>query len=153
MSAALDPSTLLVFEMNGEVLPREHGYPARLLVPGRYGMKNPKWVIGLRPTRREFVDWYGQRNWSKTGIVRTMSRIDTPAPGAMLPAGTNTVAGIAYGRSHPIQRVEYSADGATTWRSARLLEGAPDPDRWVRWQGEFTLAPGATVKLMARATD
>ena len=87
MEAALDRETLLVYEMNGEVLPHEHGYPARMLVPGRYGMKNAKWVAGLRPLRREFVDWYGQRNWSKTAVVRTMSRIDQPAPGATLPAG------------------------------------------------------------------
>ena len=78
----MDPATLLVYEMNGQVLPYEHGYPARLLVPGRYGMKNPKWVIGMRPMTREFLDWYGQRNWSKDALVRTMSRIDTPGPGA-----------------------------------------------------------------------
>ena len=81
MEVALDPETLLVYEMNGQVLPREHGYPARVLVPGRYGMKNAKWVVALRPVSREFVDWYGQRNWNKDGIVKTMTRIDTPAPG------------------------------------------------------------------------
>src|SRR5215831_5705436 len=78
MDVAMDPATLLVYEMNGDVLPYEHGYPARLLVPGRYGMKNPKWVIGMRPMSREFLDWYGQRNWSKDAVVRTMSRIDSP---------------------------------------------------------------------------
>jgi DMSO/TMAO reductase YedYZ molybdopterin-dependent catalytic subunit len=153
LDVALDPGTLLVYEMNGELLPREHGYPARLLVSGRYGMKNPKWVIGLRPMRREFVDWYAQRNWSKTGIVRTMSRIDAPAPGATLPSGTQTIAGIAYGGSNPMQRVEYSADGGQSWQNARFVDGAPEPDRWVRWQGDFTLPAGATLKLVARATD
>ena len=153
MPAALDPTTLLVYEMNGEVLPREHGYPARLLIADRYGMKNPKWVIGLRPVRREFTDWYGQRNWSKTGIVRTMSRIDTPAPGATLPGGATTVAGIAYAGARGVQGVEYSADGGSSWHAARILDPAPGQDRWVRWQGEFTLASGATVKLVARATD
>ena len=52
----MDPAMLLVYEMNGQLLPREHGYPARLLVPGRYGMKNAKWVVGLRPTKREFTE-------------------------------------------------------------------------------------------------
>ena len=55
------PETLLVYEMNGQVPPREHGYPVRMLVPGRYGMKNAKWVVALRVMNREFVDWYGQR--------------------------------------------------------------------------------------------
>jgi DMSO/TMAO reductase YedYZ molybdopterin-dependent catalytic subunit len=153
MQVALDPQCLIVYEMNGEVLPREHGYPARLLVPDRYGMKNPKWVVGLRPVRREFSDWYGQRNWSKTGIVRTMSRIDMPLAGAALPAGSNTVAGIAYAGARGIQVVEYSADGGTTWQAAQILEPAPGQDRWVRWQGRFNLPPGGKVKLVARATD
>ena len=52
LEVAMAPDALLVFEMNGQVLPREHGYPARILVPGRYGMKNAKWVVALRPMRR-----------------------------------------------------------------------------------------------------
>jgi DMSO/TMAO reductase YedYZ molybdopterin-dependent catalytic subunit len=153
IEAAMDPGTLLVYEMNGEVLPREHGYPARLLVPGRYGMKNPKWVIGLRPMAREFVDWYGQRNWSKDGIVRTMSRIDSPAPGAKPSAGRTAVSGVAYAGTRGIQRVEYSSDGGETWRDAAMLEPAPGQDAWVRWQGSFEFTPGARLTLMARATD
>jgi DMSO/TMAO reductase YedYZ molybdopterin-dependent catalytic subunit len=153
IEVVMDPATLLVYEMNGEVLPREHGYPARLLVPGRYGMKNPKWVIGLRPTSREFVDWYGQRNWSKDGIVRTMSRIDSPAPGATPDVGPNTVSGVAYAGTRGIERVEYSSDGGKTWRDATLLEPALGEDTWVRWQGSFDFTPGAKVTLMARATD
>ena len=153
IEAAQDPATLLVYEMNGEVLPREHGYPARLLVPGRYGMKNPKWVIGLRPMSREFADWYGQRNWSKDGIVRTMTRIDSPAPGAALSPGRNTVSGIAYAGTRGIERVEYSSDGGETWHDATVLEAAPGADSWVRWQGSFDVTPGAKATLMARATD
>jgi DMSO/TMAO reductase YedYZ molybdopterin-dependent catalytic subunit len=153
MEAAMDPATLLVYEMNGEVLPREHGYPARVLVPDRYGMKNAKWVIGLRPMTREFVDWYGQRNWSKEGIIRTMSRIDSPAPGATLQAGQNMVSGVAYAGTRGIARVEYSSDGGNSWRDAQILEPAPGPDTWVRWQGSFAFAPGVKTVLMARATD
>jgi DMSO/TMAO reductase YedYZ molybdopterin-dependent catalytic subunit len=153
IEAAMDPATLLVYEMNGEVLPREHGYPARLLVPGRYGMKNPKWVIGLRPMSREFLDWYGQRNWSKEGIVRTMTRIDSPAPGAKPSAGENTLSGIAYAGARGIKRVEYSSDGGDTWDDAEVLEPAPGQDAWVRWQGPFEFVPGARVTLVARATD
>jgi DMSO/TMAO reductase YedYZ molybdopterin-dependent catalytic subunit len=153
LDAVLDPDTLLVYEMNGEVLPREHGYPARLLVPGRYGMKNAKWVIGLRPMTREFYDWYGQRNWSKEGIVRTMSRIDSPVRGAALPPGPATVSGVAYAGTRGIQKVEFSADGGTTWRDAELLEPPLGPDSWVRWRGSFTVQAGATTTLVARATD
>ena len=88
---------ILAYEMNGQVLPREHGYPTRLLMPGRYGLKSAKWVIAIRPQQRETLDWYGQRGWSKDGVAKTMSRIDVPGAGAMLPAGRQRIAGIAYG--------------------------------------------------------
>ena len=153
MEVAMDPATLLVYEMNGQVLPREHGYPARVLVPDRYGMKNAKWVIGLRPMTREFADWYGQRNWSKEGVVRTMSRIDRPAPGATIQAGSNNVSGVAYAGTRGIKRVEYSSDAGNSWRDAQILEPAPGPDSWIRWQGSFNFAPGVQTVLMARATD
>jgi DMSO/TMAO reductase YedYZ molybdopterin-dependent catalytic subunit len=153
MDVAMDPATLLVYEMNGEVLPFEHGYPARLLVPGRYGMKNPKWVIGMRPMTREFLDWYGQRNWSKDAVVRTMSRIDSPGPGDALAAGANTVSGVAYAGMRGIRRVEFTSDGGDTWQEADLVEDAPGPDAWVRWRGSYSVAPRGKVALLARATD
>lgn len=153
MDAAMDPGTLLVYEMNGQVLPYEHGYPARLLVPGRYGMKNPKWVIGLRPMSREFLDWYAQRNWSKDAIVRTMSRIDQPGPGAQLNPGQNTVSGVAYAGTRGIKLVEFSWDDGETWHAADLLEPQPGQDAWVRWRGTFPFTAGSPVTLVARATD
>ncbi|HEX2186068.1 MAG TPA: molybdopterin-dependent oxidoreductase, partial [Chloroflexota bacterium] len=153
LEAALDPETLLVYEMNGQVLPREHGYPVRVLVPGHYGMKNAKWVVGLRPMGREFVDWYGQRQWSKQAVVKTMTRIDVPGPGAELPPGQHRIAGIAYAGDRGVAKVEFSADGGRTWRVAELLEPPAGRDTWVRWQGQFTLAPGAETTLVARATD
>jgi DMSO/TMAO reductase YedYZ molybdopterin-dependent catalytic subunit len=154
IEAAMDPSTLLVYEMNGQPLPREHGYPARLLVPGRYGLKNTKWVAALRPMRREFVDWYGQRNWSKLGHVKTMTRIDTPAPNAVLPAGDHRVAGIAYAGDRGIAKVEYTVDGGKSWRAAEMLDpSGPGKDVWVRWEGKVTLAPGTEMTVTSRATD
>jgi DMSO/TMAO reductase YedYZ molybdopterin-dependent catalytic subunit len=153
MEVALDPATLLVHEMNGEVLPREHGYPARLIVPGRYGLKSAKWVVGLRAMQREVTDWYGQRNWSKDAIVRTMSRIDVPAPAASVPPGDYNVAGIAYAGQPGVSKVEYSADGGHVWQEAELIEPPLGPDTWVRWIGRFTIEDGAVRVLMSRATD
>ncbi len=151
--AALDPNTIVAYEMNGTVLPYEHGYPARVLVPGRYGYKSPKWIRVIRPSVRPVVDWYGQRNWSRDGIVKTMTRIDVPAPAATLPAGPQQIAGIAYASNRGISRVEFSADGGASWTPATFLEPQPGVDAWVRWEGSFDLPTGATVKLVARATD
>ncbi len=146
-------ATLLVYEMNGTVLPIEHGYPARLLVPNRYGMKSPKWVVGIRPMREAFVDWYGQRGWSKEAIVQTMTRIDVPAINQELPPGEHRIAGIAYAGTRGISTVEYSADGGKTWQQARFLEPPAGKDTWVRWEGTFTLAPNTPLTLAARAVD
>jgi DMSO/TMAO reductase YedYZ molybdopterin-dependent catalytic subunit len=150
---ALSDEALLIYEMNGEVLPREHGYPARILVPGRYGMKNAKWIVALRPMRREFIDWYGQRAWSRDAIVKTMTRIDVPARGGSILPGPQRVAGIAYAGARGIAKVEYSADGGETWETADLLEPPAEKDVWVRWEGAFTALAGEEMTLVARATD
>jgi DMSO/TMAO reductase YedYZ molybdopterin-dependent catalytic subunit len=150
--AAGDPETLVVFEMNGQPLPREHGFPARLLVPGRYGMKNPKWLAGIRAMNQEYAGWYDQRNWNKDGIVKTMSRIDVPADGARLTAGEQRIAGISYAGDRGVKMVEFSADDGLTWQPARILEQMPGKDAMVRWEGTFMLARTET-RLTVRATD
>jgi len=148
----LDPEALIVYEMNGQVLPREHGYPARLLIPGRYGMKNPKWLAGIRALDQPFVDWYQQRGWTQDGIVKTMSRIDVPADGASLESGPQRVAGIAYAGDRGIRGVEVSADGGTTWQPTSLLEPAPGRDAMVRFEATFQMAD-TPLTLVVRATD
>jgi DMSO/TMAO reductase YedYZ molybdopterin-dependent catalytic subunit len=152
-SVANDPQSLIVYEMNGEPLPREHGYPARLLIPGRYGMKNPKWLALIRALREDFPDWYEQRNWNKDGFVKTMARIDVPADGGALIAGPQRVAGVAYAGARGISLVEFSADGGQSWEEATLLEPPAGKDAMVRWEGSFNLAEGQSVMLVVRATD
>ena len=113
-------STLLVYEMNDQVLPLEHGYPARLLIPNRYGMKSPKWVIAMRPTNEVHLDWYGQRGWNLNAFVQTITRIDAPIHGQIMEAGDHTIAGIAYAGSRGISQVEYSADGGANLAAGEL---------------------------------
>lgn len=151
--AAGDPNVLLAYEMNGTVLPREHGFPVRVIIPGRYGVKNAKWVVNLKPMTQPYVDWYGQRNWSQTAIVRTMSRIDEPLNGAMVPAGSVRVAGVAYAGDRGIAKVEVSADAGRTWRLASLVEPPLGKDTFVRWQTSVPLADGQSATLVVRATD
>ena len=131
-------STLLVYEMNDQVLPLEHGYPARLLIPNRYGMKSPKWVIAMRPTNEVHLDWYGQRGWNLNAFVQTITRIDAPIHGQLMAPGEHTIAGIAYAGSRGISQVEYSANGGSTWQRASFVEPAIGGDVWVRWEGTFS---------------
>ena len=150
---ALDPESLLVYEMNGHILPRQHGFPVRLLVPGRYGMKNAKWVIGIRALGEEHVDWYGQRGWNRIGIVRTMSRIDVPDDGVQVLAGRHRIAGIAYAGDRGVAAVQFSSDGERTWHPAAFLEAPLGRDTWVRWQAHFDIAAGQKLTLTCRAID
>lgn len=151
-SVATDPNVLVVYMMNDQILPREHGFPARLIVPDHYGFKSAKWLVNLKPMTQSFLDWYGQRNWNPSGIVKTMARIDVPAPGATVPAGSSKIAGIAYGGSRGVATVEFSADGGKSWQIA-ALEPAIGADTFVRWSGAFTAGKGAAIELTARATD
>jgi len=153
IEVALDPDTLLVYEMNGQPLAREHGYPARILVPGRYGMKNAKWVVALRPLRLDPGDWYGHRGWSRDAVIKTMTRIDTPGRDADLPPGSHRIAGIAYAGNRGIQRVELSADGGDRWQPAEILDRPAGRDVWTRWEGTFDISPNTTLTLMCRAID
>ena len=78
MSEALHPDTLLAYEMNGEQLPSKHGFPARLLVGGLYGMKNPKWITRIELVDYNFQGYWMQRGWSDPAPYKTSSRIDVP---------------------------------------------------------------------------
>ena len=151
--AASDPNVLLAYEMNGTVLPREHGFPVRVIIPGHYGVKNAKWIVNLKPMTQPYVDWYGQRNWSQTAIVRTMSRIDEPLNGASVPAGNARVAGVAYAGDRGVAKVELSADGGRSWRPASFVDQPLGKDTFVRWQAEVPLAAGQSAQLVVRATD
>jgi DMSO/TMAO reductase YedYZ molybdopterin-dependent catalytic subunit len=148
-----DPEVILAYQMNGEVLPREHGFPVRVIVPGRYGLKNAKWIVRLQPMTQAYVDWYGQRNWNQLAIVKTMSRIDVPVNGATLPAGTNDIAGVAYAGKRGVSQVEFSADGGATWQPAVLSEAPLGSDTFVRWRSSFDLAADQAATLVVRATD
>jgi DMSO/TMAO reductase YedYZ molybdopterin-dependent catalytic subunit len=148
-----DPETLVVYQMNDQPLPREHGFPARLLVPGRYGMLNPKWLAGIRVMNQEYAGWYEQRGWNKDGVIKTMSRIDTPADGAQLAPGEQRVAGVAYAGDRGVSKVEISLGDSDTWTPADFLEPMPDRDTMVRWQTTFMMPSSGSVLITVRATD
>ncbi len=84
--------------MNGEPLPAEHGFPARLVVAGLYGyVSATKWLDAIQLTTWEDVDGFWiPRGWSKEGPIKTASRIDVPRSGATLDAGPQPIAGVAW---------------------------------------------------------
>lgn len=145
-----DRNAILAIGMNGEPLPLEHGFPARLVVPGLYGyVSATKWVTELEVTRFDAARAYWtDRGWSERGPVKISSRIDVPR--GQVDAGTVDVAGVAWHQHTGIASVELSIDDGP-WREAELAR-AISVDTWVQWHYRWDAAPGAHV-LKVRATS
>ncbi|MBM3213300.1 hypothetical protein FJZ36_00065 [Candidatus Poribacteria bacterium] len=150
---AMHPRAILAFKMNGEDLPREHGYPVRLLNPGKYGQKCPKWINNIEIVAKEYHGYWETRGWSDVAAVKTATRVHVPTKDATLPAGSYRISGSAFdgGSMGGIQRVEVSTDGGSTWHAAEIWASA-DPLTWSLWQYEWTIPQGAKkTKVLARA--
>ena len=152
VAQAMHPTTLLVTGMNGEPLPPDHGFPARLIVPPIYGMKNVKWVERIEAVDLDYQGYWQTRGWSDPAPYQIWGRIDTPASGEQIPAGPAVAAGVASAGDRGIFRVEISLDEGATWADA-TLEPSINPDfTWVRWVFPFE-ATGPAANILMRATD
>jgi DMSO/TMAO reductase YedYZ molybdopterin-dependent catalytic subunit len=151
LSLALDPRSLIVYEINGEPLPVSHGFPARLLVPGLYGMKNGKWLTSLTLGTGGYTGYWEERGWTRTARVKTTARIDQPADGDTLPSRAGFIAGVAYAADRGIARVDVSMDGGATWQAATLRRPLSDLT-WVLWEAPWTPAAGGHY-VVARAIE
>jgi DMSO/TMAO reductase YedYZ molybdopterin-dependent catalytic subunit len=151
---ALDPTRepMIAVGMNRAPLPAEHGYPARLIVPGLYGyVSATKWLSEIELTTREAFDGYWvPLGWAKDGPIVTESRIDHPSDGAQLPAGTVDIDGVAWAPDRGVQAVEVRIDGGP-WQ-ATLLSGAISRATWVQWWLRWQATSG-THTIEVRATD
>jgi DMSO/TMAO reductase YedYZ molybdopterin-dependent catalytic subunit len=143
---------LLAVAMNGAALPVEHGFPARMVIPGLYGyVSATKWVTDIEVTTFAAASAYWpQRGWSQQAPIKTESRIDVPAGGATLRPGMTPVAGVAWAQHKGIAAVEVRVDGGP-WHQARLA-AVPDIDTWRQWVWEWPATVGNHL-LEARATD
>jgi DMSO/TMAO reductase YedYZ molybdopterin-dependent catalytic subunit len=150
----MEPSRepMIAVGMNGEPLPRAHGYPARLIVPGLYGyVSATKWLAELELTTfDQFHGYWVPLGWAERAPVLTQSRIDVPTSGARVPAGSVAVAGVAWAPDRGVRTVEVSVDDGS-WQAAAL--SAPiSKATWVQWLFRWDATPGPH-RLSVRATD
>jgi DMSO/TMAO reductase YedYZ molybdopterin-dependent catalytic subunit len=143
---------LLAVGMNGEPLPLDHGFPARLVVAGLYGyVSATKWLAEIELTTWDAFDAYWvPKGWAKEGPIKTQSRIDTPQPNARVAAESRQIAGVAWAPGRGISRVEVQVDD-TGWQEAELSEPLSN-DSWRQWLINWDAQPG-THRLQVRATD
>jgi DMSO/TMAO reductase YedYZ molybdopterin-dependent catalytic subunit len=148
---AMDPVTLLAYEMNGEPIPQNHGAPVRVLLANRYGMKQPKWLTAIEVTDREYRSVKGywvQQGWSQDAYVKVNSafRVQTK-DGAGLALG-----GWAYAGNRGISKVEFSPDDGKTWLPAALKEALGE-HTWQLWSATWTPPRPGEYSIKVRATD
>jgi DMSO/TMAO reductase YedYZ molybdopterin-dependent catalytic subunit len=151
LDRALHPDTLLAWEMNGQPLKAEHGFPARLLIPGIYGMKNVKWLSGITIVSEPFLGFWQNQGWDDAAPYQTESRIDVPAGRDAFPTGVLSVGGVAFAGDRGIQSVEVSTDGGQTWQPAQVKPGL-SPYTWQLWRGDVQV-DRSTHEIRVRATD
>ena len=154
LEEALEQETLLAYEMNGVPLPTEHGFPIRLLNPGNYGTKNPKWIINIQ-LAAEHESYWEKRGWDPIAQVKLATMIGTPSEGEEITGGkTYTVSGAAFdaGNHGGIKKVEVSIDYGQTWEEAEIW-AKDSPLAWVLWKWDWQV-PEKTepVEIYARAT-
>ena len=143
---------LLAIGMNRDVLPANHGFPARIVVPGLYGyVSATKWLTEIELTTWDAFDGYWiPRGWSKEGPIKTQSRIDRPKGRSSVAAGDYAIAGVAWAPNVGIAGVEVQVDDEA-WTAAELSVPLSD-DAWVQWRFDANLDPGDHV-VRVRATD
>jgi DMSO/TMAO reductase YedYZ molybdopterin-dependent catalytic subunit len=156
LEKALDPTTLVVYEMNGETLPDRHGFPARVIVPGYFGEKHVKWITRIEVADDSAVGFYEKQGWGPDFIVPTRSRIDEPDPESIIPGATAAngirVRGVAFGGDRGISRVEVSFDDGGIWQEAKL-DYPGTKLTWALWSYDWRPAAAGNYALIVRATD
>jgi DMSO/TMAO reductase YedYZ molybdopterin-dependent catalytic subunit len=157
LAQALDSRSLVVYAINGAPLPQAHGYPARLLIPGLYGMKNGKWLTSLSVDAGDYTGYWEQQGWTREAKIKMTTRIDVPSSDQLLVNKPTVIAGVAFAADRGIGRVEVSTDGGETYHPATFhpatLRQPLGPLSWVLWQYEWTPPAGGRYVLMARSID
>ena len=154
VEAAYDGRDALVaVGMNGEPLPFEHGFPARLVVAGLYGyVSATKWLGEIELTGwDEFDAYWVPRGWAKEAPIKTQSRIDTPRGASRISPGLVPVAGVAWAPNRGISKVEVRLGRDAPWIEAELSEPL-SKNAWVQWKVDWNATPGRHL-LSVRATD
>jgi DMSO/TMAO reductase YedYZ molybdopterin-dependent catalytic subunit len=152
LEVAMDPESLLAYEMNGERLSQKHGAPVRVLILNRYGMKQPKWLVALELSDKDYTSVRGYwelQGWSIEAIVKTNSafRVETLEGSALM------LGGWAFAGNRGISKVEFSPDDGKTWLPAALKEPPLGLNCWQFWSAEWKPPAPGDYAVKVRATD
>ncbi len=147
----LEAPLWLMWKMNGEPIPAEHGFPARLVIPGRYGMKNCKWLTQIEFLDQPFLGQWEKTGWSDQAVYKANALILHPVlDQKLLNNQVFRIAGSAYAGADPVVAVAVRVDDGA-WQQA-VLDYAPGANRWVLWHLDWSAAGLGVHKVQARCT-
>lgn len=159
--------TVLAYEMNLAPLTAEHGYPVRAIVPGLYGMMNPKWITEIEVVDDVYEGYWQRNGWTNDAREATHSFIAIPGQAPIrnrfmnldllniniVPGQRVPIAGVAFAGDRGISKVEVSIDGGVTWKSASIKDPL-SKYTWVLWTTGFIPSSGpGNYKIVVRAAD
>ncbi len=164
LESGLMDGTILAYDMNNEPLTNDHGYPIRAIVPGFYGMMNPKWITEIELVDKTYEGFWQRKGWSNKKNENIYSFIVTPGSQDIKNRFPNLVnetfaidktsplAGVAFAGDRGISKIEVSSDGGNTWKSATVKDPLSNYT-WVLWTSGFTPKAVGDYKIVVRATD
>jgi DMSO/TMAO reductase YedYZ molybdopterin-dependent catalytic subunit len=156
--------SILAYGMNGKTLTTKHGYPVRAIIPGLYGMMNPKWITEIELVGEIYEGYWQKKGWANNAQYNTHSFIVIPGNDPVRKVFRNLgalnivvgeeipIAGVAFAGDRGISKVEVSSDGGATWREARIKDPL-SPYTWVLWATELDVTMKGNYKIIVRATD
>ena len=156
----LRKENFLPYLMNGVPLPPTHGFPLRIFIPGKYGMKQPKWLTDIEFVGHQFTGYWEGRGWSNSAWRKVNSGFFSPRPPgsffdifgrAVKVTAPVDIVGWALAGPSGIRRVQVCTDGGKTWHDARLMAN-PSPYIWTVWKYRFAPAAPGQFEVRVRAT-
>jgi len=161
----MQPDIQLVHRMNGEPLTKSHGFPLRIIIPGRYGQKQPKWLMEIEAIANPKQGYWERQGWSNTATIATHAitqkvqgkkvwhknhQIDLPRTGERGWQQGVTLAGVALDQDQPIQWIKVSTDQGQTWKRAEINQPS-SPHEWTLWRYLWQPIQPGRYQLLAQA--
>jgi len=156
--------SILAYGMNGETLNAKHGYPVRAIIPGLYGMMNPKWITEIELIDGIYEGYWQKKGWANNAQYNTHSYIVVPGNAPIRKNFRNLgslnivvgeqipIAGVAFAGDRGISRIQVSTDDGATWMDAKIKDPL-SPYSWVIWATEINVTNKDNYKIIVRATD
>jgi hypothetical protein len=143
----------LAYDMDGARLTRVHGYPLRVMMPGTYGQKMPKWLTRIELVDKEHLGYWEWMGWSNTGERQLQSVIDTPHDGAPIAGDSFIISGWAISNEVGVAKVEVSTDDGRTWNQCQIFSNPIPTQVWAFWRYVWTNPSKGKHQVQVRATD